>query len=477
MSLLRRRLARMNGRWGPSPDTLQSATEEEALDAPWADLEPASDGPSAERPDLVEDLALDATSDTLHRLRAMIARVSNREAAKAKVRSERARASLPGQREREEAGELRVITHHLEPTHCHGRVQVTRALAACPRSLSKLSLDPRFEAVDLSRALFLDTETTGLGGGTGVVPFLIGLAWFEDGAMVVEQLLLEELGEEPAMLERVHARIDWASCIVTYNGKSYDSPLLDARRVLARRPPLPERPHLDLLHCSRRIYKPRLRQVRLVDMEAEVLGFRRERDVDGAEIPGLYWNYLRDGGAEVLFPVLEHNANDVAALASIMAVLAERYAKLHAEDDPRDQLARAKVGVRSGDLEKARAFATAAAEGGGSHPVAAEAFELVAKLEQKQGDLTAARVALEQGIACVGEDSVSAAPLHLALAKLLEHRLKAPDAALRHARFTLPIEGPEAQGKRVARLEARLARLARAAARTRRPGSLFESAG
>ena len=353
---------------------------------------------------------------------------------------------------------FRQTVDYLEPEHHHGEIKVSRVLDIDPMAVAGLALDAQFADVDVHRALFLDTETTGLGGGTGVIPFLIGLGWFEGGALVVEQLVLEELGDEEGMLARVHECLEWASCLVTYNGKSYDWPLLKARAIMNRCPSFPERPHLDLLHCSRRVYRPRLRRVRLVDMETEVLGMRREHDVDGAEIPEIYWRYLREGHPEILSPTIEHNAHDVVALTAILAVLAEKYAELHQGDDPRDQLARAKVGFRCFDFAKAEGFALAAAEGGGQLSVTAEAYELLARVRVRCGDLIGAQDALTAGICAVDTYTHLAAPLHLELAKLLEHRLKQPELALEHARMTARIEGPEGQAKRVARLERKLLR-------------------
>lgn len=475
---LRRKLSRLSARgFRPSPDTLRHRRPDEAEDSPWDPVPEAEEAP--ERPVSMleetpgESVSGDPRSKRIARLRTLMNEVARRQAAKARVRAERAAAGLPGSRLETSAGPLRRSLEYLGPEYCHGRVAVARALNVDPLSVAGLALDPRLTEVDLSRALFLDTETTGLGGGTGVVPFLIGLAWFEEGALVVEQLLLEELNEEPALLAHLNARIESASCVVTYNGKSYDLPLLDARTVMNRTAPLPDRPHLDLLHCSRRVYKPRLKKVRLVDMEAEVLGFRRLHDVDGAEIPGLYWSYLREGRPELLGPIIEHNAHDVAALAAILAVLAERYADLHREDDPRDQLARAKVGFRSGDLAKAELFALAAAEGGGARPVTAEAFEFLAKVRLRAGDVEGAQRALEAGLVAIEEDPRFAAPLHFELAKLLEHRLKSPKAALLHAPHTAGAEGPEASAKRCARLEKRCARQGPVASREETPPLLL----
>ncbi|HSI06085.1 MAG TPA: ribonuclease H-like domain-containing protein, partial [Myxococcota bacterium] len=115
--------------------------------------------------------------------------------------------------------------------------------------------------IDFSRALYIDTETTGLSHGAGTLPFLIGMAWFDGTAVRVEQLVLRKPGEEGPMLEELAMRIASSSCIVSYNGKSFDWPLLRTRFVLNRmKVPEPEA-HVDLLHCARRVYRRRLTNV------------------------------------------------------------------------------------------------------------------------------------------------------------------------------------------------------------------------
>ena len=123
--------------------------------------------------------------------------------------------------------------------------------------MASLALDPRLAGVDFRRVLYLDTETTGLAGGTGTVPFLVGLAWFEERSLRVHQLFLRRLGEEAPMLRVLAERMAESSCLVTFNGKSFDWPLLRTRFVLNRVPVPAELPHLDLLHCARRVFKHR----------------------------------------------------------------------------------------------------------------------------------------------------------------------------------------------------------------------------
>lgn len=367
------------------------------------------------------------------------------------------RGELPGEERETPHGKIHVVSHMLEPHYCHGKVAVAEALRAKAEIVARIALDEGLGAIDLKRMLFLDTETTGLNGGTGTVPFLIGLAWFEDESMAIEQLLLKRPGDEAPMLAQLAERLKNASCLVTYNGKSYDWPLLSSRYVMSRLEVPEKKPHLDLLHCARRMFKRRLKEVRLVTIEHRLLGFRRERDIDGYEIPSLYWSVIRGAPPTMLTPILEHNANDVLALAAILAVLADRYERLHREDDPTDHLALAQVAARASDPDRALAFASAAADGGGDDQLTVEALSFKAKLASSRGDHEAARAALERALKTTSS-TLLAAPVHLALSKLFEHRLRDVSRALEHARFTEPAEGEELHMKRVQRLEKRLKR-------------------
>jgi uncharacterized protein YprB with RNaseH-like and TPR domain len=346
-------------------------------------------------------------------------------------------------------------THYLEPHHHHGRIPIARALSAEAHLVAELALDPSLVRIDLSSALFLDTETTGL-SNAGAVPFLIGMAWFEDQTFVVEQLFLRELGEEAPMLLRLIERMEKASCLVTYNGKTFDWPLLVNRFVLSRIGPPPSLPHVDLLHCARRIYRRRLGGVRLIDVEEQVMGMRRERDIDGSEIPSLYWTYLRHKNETAIEPIIEHNANDLIALAALLAHLSERFAKVYAEDDPIDQLARAKLAFRAKDEARARTFAEAAGEGGGEPDITVEAYALLALIRKRAGDVPGAERELLLALEASKGDAALAAPIHLELAKLYEHRIKDFERALSHA--LTAGETAHETAKRTARLERRIRR-------------------
>ena len=366
------------------------------------------------------------------------------------------RGALLGQRHDTEHGELHLIDEYLEPHHHHGRAPIAEALRVSTERLAQLALDPSLEGVDLQRALFFDTETTGLSGGTGTVPFLIGIGWFEDQSMRIQQLFLPELGREAPMLHWLRERVQQSSCLVSFNGKTFDWPLLRSRFVLnrVRAPVLP--PHLDLLHCARRVLRSRLKSVRLVELERKVLGMYREDDVSGALIPQLYFDYLDGGDVSPIAKVIEHNANDLIALAALVAELVNHFDEVHGGDDPRDHLAYAKVAERTGDRARARSFADAAAQGGGESMCTVEACMLNARMARRGGDVDDEERALLDALRAA-DDEILRAGVRLALSKLYEHRRKDLARALEHAAGTALAEGEDAAERRVARLERRLA--------------------
>ena len=177
---------------------------------------------------------------------------------------------------------------------------------------------------DPSRWLFLDTETTGLAGGTGTYAFLVGLAWWDSGGLQAEQLLIRDFAEEHSMLHELAARIAERPVLVTFNGKTFDWPLLENRFTMTRAIPTPRLAgHLDLLHPSRALWRLRLGSVRLVELERHVidasrLGWHREEDVLSAMIPQYYFDYLRGGPATPLIGVVRHNQMDLRGLAALV---------------------------------------------------------------------------------------------------------------------------------------------------------------
>jgi uncharacterized protein YprB with RNaseH-like and TPR domain len=176
---------------------------------------------------------------------------------------------------------------------------------------------------DPEKWLFLDTETTGLAGGTGTYAFLIGLAWWDAGGLQIEQILMRDFAEEHSLLQELSQRVAERPVLVTFNGKSFDWPLLENRFTMTRSIAVPKLlAHLDLLHPARALWKLRLGSVRLVELERHVLdaprlGWHRENDVASALIPQYYFDYLRGGPAEPLAGVVRHNQMDLRGLAAL----------------------------------------------------------------------------------------------------------------------------------------------------------------
>ncbi|HEY6946535.1 MAG TPA: ribonuclease H-like domain-containing protein [Candidatus Acidoferrum sp.] len=198
------------------------------------------------------------------------------------------------------------------------------ALELLSRTRDKsLSGKTRSTLEDPSRWLFLDTETTGLAGGTGTYAFLIGLAWWDAGGLQVEQFLMRDFTEEYSLLKELAEHIKERPVLVTFNGKSFDWPLLENRFAMTRSIGAPKlAAHLDLLHPARVLWKLRLGSVRLVELERNVLdsqrlGWRREDDIESALIPQHYFDYLRGGPVAPLAGIVRHNQLDLRGLAAL----------------------------------------------------------------------------------------------------------------------------------------------------------------
>ncbi len=304
--------------------------------------------------------------------------------------------------------------------------------------------------VDDERAPFvvLDTETTGLAHDAGTLAFLVGLAWLRGGALVVEQWLLQRLGAEAAMLralvERVAALRGATGALVTYNGASFDLPLLRAR---LRRHGVDDAGlgglHLDLLVIARRIWRAPGVDLRLGAVERARLGVRRQGDVPGHAIPAAFWSWLdaptAPGPAALLEKVLAHNAADLITLPAVGRALA---AAIEVPPDlaaglrvARHHLARGASREALGSLgpwlPEARGLAASPGAGrpAGLGPVSSDerrAWLLAAGILAREGEVRRAAALLESICARDPGD----APAHEALARLLEHRLGDPEAAL-----------------------------------------------
>ena len=179
-------------------------------------------------------------------------------------------------------------------------------------------LDPR-------RILYLDTETTGL-GGSGTVAFLVGMGWLTDAGFEVHQFLMRDYPEEPYLLKHVAAGLERFDALCTFNGSTFDVPLLESRFLMNRmdRSCL-ELPHLDLLHMSRRLWKLRLGRCNLGRLEEVILGQPREEDLPGSLVPQRYFDYLKTKQESMLEDILKHNAQDIISLCVLLNHMADLY--------------------------------------------------------------------------------------------------------------------------------------------------------
>jgi len=332
-----------------------------------------------------------------------------------------------------EDGVIRV-EHRLPPAHRHGARPLTNPVAGVVLPGSVL---PPAESL-----LFLDTETSGLAGGTGTVAFMVGLArWSEEG-LVVRQYLLPGFGGEAAMLDHLAAELDGVAAVVTYNGKSFDMPLLRDRFRLAGITAAMDVAHVDLLHPVRRLFRACWPDCRLATAEERLLGFRRSDDLPGAEAPLAWFDYLHGGELRRMPGVVRHNRDDLVSLAALLPAVAaahERPAGAGA-----DARAAAAAWLRAGD----EAMALSVLQRSVGELDTRGRLEL-ARLSRRAGRWRAA-VTVWRELADAGIDE---ALEHLA--KYYEHVCRDHEQALRYA-HRLP--GDQASGHRRDRIQRKLAR-------------------
>jgi len=369
-----------------------------------------------------------------------------------------------------------------------------------PRSLAVLlpsvaGVDDSAKAAsDPERWLFLDTETTGLAGGTGTYAFLVGIAWWEAGGLQVEQLFLRYLDEEHSLLLELSERMQSRPVLVTFNGKSFDWPLLETRYRMTRAvPAFSPQTHLDLLHPARQLWRLRLGSVRLKDLERHVLGahgrsldWSRGDDIGSSLIPEMYFDYLRGGRGESLAGVFRHNQMDLrglAALAGEILGLLDRGIGLANETpdtrrDPIDVLGLSRLLHKRGHSARSRELYETALRDGLPRSVERLAQRELAQLAKREFDYARA-VSLWDGLRrAPGPGQRGEPPLSLEeaqralefaidaaeqLAIYYEHRGKQPLRALDLIRrATAELQAAQGKGKlapdRARRIESRLAR-------------------
>lgn len=260
----------------------------------------------------------DLLKHQLDELRARLARIDSRyEAAPAA-----ATRALPEGREVTTAAGTHWEIEKLWPAHFrHGAADVG-ALSELPQDLLEALVNEPGVNVPVTRWAFLDTETSGLSGGSGAFAFLVGVGAITAHGFELKQFFMRDHGEEPSLLTALSEHLSRFDLLVTYNGRAFDQPLLETRYRLSRiREPFPRLLHVDLLYSARRLWRLALESCRLQELEQRILGVERHGDVAGGLIPNLYFQYLHSSDFRPLAPVISHNAIDILSLACLTAIV------------------------------------------------------------------------------------------------------------------------------------------------------------
>jgi uncharacterized protein YprB with RNaseH-like and TPR domain len=295
--------------------------------------------------------------------------------------------------------------------------------------LSAWAQEPRFRELPLEAYAFLDTETSGLAGGTGTYAFLIGVGRFIDGRFRLEQFFMHDPSGEPALLEALAEFLAPCQALVSFNGKAFDAPLLKTRYVLHTLPcPFDGFAHLDLLPLARRLWRDRLPSRALKYLEENILEApRTAEEVPGYEIPYLYFDYLRSGDARPLKGVFYHNAMDVVAMAALLTHVHEMLTDPFNERIAHglDVVAMARLYEDLGELETAVRLFEHGLEMNLPEADFWLAIQRLSRLQKRRGDVETA-VRLWERAAMQGHIYA-----HVELAKYFEHQLRNYEEALR----------------------------------------------
>ncbi len=280
-----------------------------------------------------------------------------------------------------------------------------------------ITQNEQFKRISHRDLLFIDTETTGL-AGAGTLAFMVGVAFFEADTLVVRQFFLRDHGDEPAMLCLLDQLLADKAGLVSFNGRSFDVPLLDGRFLINRMiTEIRDKPHFDLLPPSRRLWRYRLDSCALSHLEPTLLGVQRSQDdVPGWLIPSLYNNYLRHGNGRELARVFYHNQLDMVSMVTLMARILRQFSHPTVNDPALDLYSLGKWQAHLGMVQAAEQNLRLAAQGELPLDFFQQNLHQLGLLLKRNGRRAEA-VPMWQQIASTSFDDVNA---HIELAKFYE---------------------------------------------------------
>ncbi|NQU27023.1 MAG: ribonuclease H-like domain-containing protein [Candidatus Marinimicrobia bacterium] len=333
---------------------------------------------------------------------------------------------VDGNYENTSFGDVFVARQHYPWNYEHGNQTPEIINSIAGNWLNRLGNFSDQSDFDVGKTLFIDTETTGLAGGSGTLAFMIGIGFIEQDGFTVQQYFADAFNCEEGMLDLVADFVEPYTTIVSFNGKTYDLPLLSTRYILKRRTsPFDGLDHLDLLHIARQIWGYQLDNCRLQTIEQEVLDFKRAEDLPGSAVPQAYFKFLQGRGADPLYRVFEHNAHDILTLGILLPLVWE----ITRPDSQAGnlQLSRSKILLRHGERTAARQ--------------ALEIFIAAEKYGQlkQRGCLELARIYKQDGLwdeachfwkAVISTSKVFFLEPYVELAKFYEHKNRDWDQAL-----------------------------------------------
>lgn len=354
-------------------------------------------------------------------------------------------------------GETFLAKENLPLDFRYGEMALSDIFAIPTYPAHLLSRDERLKEIDFRKALFLDTETTGLSGGTGTFAFMVGLGFFQDDHFMIQQFFMRDYSEERASLSLLKNIVDSFQFLVTFNGRQYDIPLLETRLILSRMASkIREMPNFDLLYPSRRIWKGAYENCRLVTLESQLLGIERMDDIPSEWIPSLYFDYIQTGDATRIYQVFYHNQMDILSMVALAGKIHLVYHNPQAARPRKgvEHFALGRLFWEHGEREKAIPCLEIALQRCDDE-LSWDVMKWLSMAFKKTGQGERARSLWEEMISWPFKRD--AFP-YIELAKYHEHRLKEWDRAMAYVNQALAVT-PSLQEREIERLQYRRQRL------------------